>query len=74
MAILSGELVPTAVRKPISDDANKRIAEGLEKAREAKKAAKVVASAPQQPAPAPAEAPVADTAREPGCARKAAKG
>jgi hypothetical protein len=44
VAILSGELVPTAVRKPMSDDAKLRIAEGLRKAREAKaQAAQVVA-------------------------------
>jgi peptidoglycan hydrolase CwlO-like protein len=73
VAILSGELVPTATRKPMSDDAKKRIAEGLQKAREAKKAAQVVASAPQEPVPAPADAPVADTSPESGSARKGAK-
>ena len=74
VAILSGELVPTATRKPMSDDAKLRIAEGLRKAREAKaQAAQVVALAPQAPAPALAEVPVADTAREPGSTRKAAK-
>ena len=73
VAILSGELVPTATRKPMSDDAKKRIAEGLQKAREAKKAAQVVASAPQEHVPAPADAPVADTSPESGSARKGAK-
>jgi hypothetical protein len=29
VAILSGELVPTAMRKPMSDDAKQRIADGL---------------------------------------------
>jgi hypothetical protein len=62
VAILSSELVPTAVRKPMSDDAKLRIGEGLRKAREAKaQAAQVVALAPQAPAPAPADVPVADT-------------
>ena len=74
VAILSGELVPTATRKPMSDDAKQRIADGLRKAREAKaKGAEVVGSASQAPAPAPADAPVPDTARETGSARKAAK-
>ena len=74
VAILAGELVPTATRKPMSEDAKLRIGEGLRKAREAKaKATEVVGSAPQAPAPAPAEVSVADTAREPGSARKVAK-
>ena len=59
-AILSGELVPTAMRKPMSDDAKLRNAEGLRKAREAKaQAAQVVALAPQAPAQATADVPVA---------------
>ena len=75
VAILSGELVPTAMHKPMSDDAKQRIADGLRRAREAKaKAAEVVGSAPQDPAQAPADAPVADTAQEAGSARNAAKG
>ena len=74
VAILAGELVPTATRKPMSEDAKQRIADGLRKAREAKaKATEVVGSAPQAPAQAPADVPVADTALEPGSARKAAK-
>ena len=74
VAILSGELVPSAMRKPMSDDAKKRIAEGLQRAREAKaKAAEVVGSAPEAPAQATADVPVADTAREAGSARKAAR-
>ena len=74
VAILSGELVPSATRKPMSADAKLRIGEGLRKAREAKaQAAQVVGSAPQAPAPAPADIPVADTAREAGSARKAAR-
>ena len=74
VAILSGELVPTAMRKPMSDDAKQRIAEGLRKAREAKaKATELVGSAPQEPAQASAKVPVADTAREAGSTRKAAK-
>ncbi len=74
VAILSGELVPSATRKPMSDDAKQRIADGLRKAREAKaKAAEVVGSAPQGPSPASADAPVADTPRELGSSRKAAK-
>jgi hypothetical protein len=74
VAILSGELIPAAMRKPMSDDAKQRIADGLRKAREAKaKATEVLGSAPQPPAQAPADVPVADTAREPGSARKAAK-
>src|ERR1035438_2431407 len=45
VAILSGELVPAAMRKPMSDDAKQRIADGLRKAREAKaKATEVVRS------------------------------
>ena len=36
VAILSGELVPTAAMKPMSDDAKSRIAEWLRKSREAK--------------------------------------
>jgi hypothetical protein len=65
VAILSGELVPTAVRKPMSEDAKQRISDGLRKAREAKaKATEVVGSASQAPAQATADAPVADTARE----------
>lgn len=51
VAILSGELVPTATRKPMSEEAKQRITEGLRKAREAKaKAAEGVGSAPQEPA------------------------
>ena len=74
VAILSGELVPSAMRKPMSDDAKQRIGEGLRKAREAKaQAAQVVALAPQAPAQATADAPVPDTAQEPRSARKAAK-
>ena len=74
VAILSGEPVPSATRKPMSDDAKLRIAEGLHKAREAKaKAAEVVGSASQAPAQATADAPVPDTAREAGSARNAAK-
>jgi hypothetical protein len=71
VAILSCELVPTATRKPMAEDAKLRIAEGL---REAKaKAAEGVASAPQTPAPVPAKVLVADAAREPGSARKGAR-
>jgi hypothetical protein len=74
VAILSGELVPTAMRKPMSDDAKQRIADGLRKAREAKaKATEVVGSAPQAPAQATADVPVADSPREAGSARKAAR-
>ena len=74
VAILSGELVPSAARKPMSEDAKKRITEGLRRAREAKaKAAEVVGSASQAPAQAPAEVSVADIAGEAGSARKAAK-
>jgi hypothetical protein len=51
VAILSGELVPTAARKPMSDDAKSRIAEGLRKSREAK-AAQLAVSAPPVAAPA----------------------
>lgn len=74
VAILSGELVPSATRKPMSEDAKQRIADGLRKAREAKaQAAQVAAPAPQEPAQAPADVPVADTARKPERSRKAAK-
>ena len=59
VAILSGELVPTAARKPMSADAKLRIADGLRKSREAK-AAKLAVSATPASAPAPinAAAPV----------------
>ena len=57
VAILSGELVPTAARKPMSDDAKSRIAEGLRKSREAK-AAQLAAPAPPAAAPAPIDASV----------------
>ena len=74
VAILSGELVPTATRKPMSEEAKQRITEGLRKAREAKaKGAEVVGSAPQAPAPAPAEVSVADTAQEPRSPGKGAR-
>jgi len=57
VAILSGELVPTAARKPMSDDAKSRIAEGLRKSREAK-AAQLAVSVPPAAAPAPISATV----------------
>jgi len=65
VAVLSGQPLPTSkavaaapARKPMSEDAKKRIAEGLRKAREAKKAAQLVAPASQPSAPPPAEAEV----------------
>jgi hypothetical protein len=99
VAILSGQplpvtkAAPATTRKPMSEEAKKRIAEGLHKYREAKALAKpaqlaalapqasapaladapVVVSAPQEPAPTPAEVLVADTARKPERSRKAAK-
>ena len=74
VAILSGELVPAATRKPMSDDAKLRITEGLRKAREAKAhGSEIVASAPQEPAPAPADVTVADTAQEPRSPGKGAR-
>lgn len=51
VAILSGELVPTAARKPMSEDAKLRIADGLRKSREAK-VAQLAVSAPPAAAPA----------------------
>jgi transposase len=60
-------------RKPMSEDAKKRIAEGLRKAREAKKAALIVVSEPQTPAPPFADALVAISPRESRSHRKAAK-
>jgi hypothetical protein len=70
IAILSGQPLPVTqpatgtMRKPMSAEARQRIAEGLRKSAQAKamaKAAQVVASAPQAPAPEPADAPVPDS-------------
>jgi hypothetical protein len=69
VAILSGQPLPaskaaavtTAARKPMSEEAKKRIGEGLRKYREAKalaKAAQGAAPAPQGSAPKPADASV----------------
>ena len=72
IAVLSGQPLPaiknsaaTTARKPMSEENKKRIAEGLRKAREAKKAALVVVSEPQAPAPPFADALVAIPPREP---------
>ena len=69
VAILSGQPLPAnkavagiaTARKPMSEEAKKRIGEGLRKYREAKalaKAAQVEASAPQGSAPEPTDAQV----------------
>lgn len=79
IAVLSGKplpatkAAPATTRKPMSPEARQRIGEGLRKAREAKKAAQTAALTPQEPAPAPADLPVADTAPKPKKDRKAAK-
>ena len=81
IAVLSGQPLPAiknaaaaTARKPMSEDAKKRIAEGLRKAREAKaKAAQIVVSEPQTPAPPFADALVAIPPREPRSHRKAVK-
>ena len=69
VAILSGQPLPAnkavagiaTARKPMSEEAKKRIGEGLRKAREAKKAAQIAGAvpAPQASAPALADAQVA---------------
>jgi hypothetical protein len=70
IAILSGQPLPVdktvtgAMRKPMSAEARQRIAEGLRKSAQAKamaKAAQVLVSVPQAPAPAPDDAPVPDS-------------
>jgi hypothetical protein len=70
IAILSGQPLPVTkettgtMRKPMSAEARQRIAEGLRKSAQARamaKAAQVVVSAPQAPAPAPDDAPVPDS-------------
>jgi hypothetical protein len=69
ISVLSGQPLPDTkpatttgiTRKPMSEDAKKRIAEGLRKSAQARalaKAAQGSAPAPQEPAPAPADAPV----------------
>jgi len=80
IAVLSGQPLPAiknaaaaTVRKPMSEEAKKRIAEGLRKAREAKKAAQIVVSEPQTPAPPFADALVAISPREPRSHRKTVK-
>jgi hypothetical protein len=75
---LSGQPIPVnkatvvPTRKPMSEEAKKRIAEGLRKSREAK-AAQVAPSAPQALMPASDDDLVPDTPRERRGLRKAAR-
>src|ERR1039458_8108539 len=77
IAVLSGKPLPASktapgkTRQPMSEEAKKRIAEGLRKAREAKaKSAQVVVPAPQEPVAAPADAKEPDAKSEPRGPRK----